>query len=144
MMLVVDVNVVFSALYSKGVSYDVFALNSARKYFEFVSVEYAFLELDNNMDRLLKQSKLKPEEISRMLEFIKENTKIIPSEIFCEQVPKAFKTLEKHPKDAPYLALALKLNCKIFSGDKTLKKMCPDKVITPRQALEDILSNKAQ
>ena len=143
MLLVVDVNAVFSALCSKGVSYEVFELNSTHKYFEFVAPEYAFLELENNMARLLSQTRLQPEEISKLLEFIKENIKIIPAEEFCEQVPKAFRILEKHPKDAPYLALALKLDCKILSGDKILKELYPHKVVTPRQALDDIQSSKA-
>jgi predicted nucleic acid-binding protein len=143
MLLVVDVNAVFSALCSKGVSYEVFALNSTHKYFEFVAPEYAFLELENNMDWLLSQSWLQPEEVSRLLEFIKENIKVIPAEEFREQLPEAFRILEKHHKDAPYRALALKLDCKILSGDKTLKGLCPGKVVTPRKALDDILSNKA-
>lgn len=139
MLLVVDVNVIFSALYSKGVAFEVFAINSMRKYFELVAPEYAFLELDNNMGELQSKSTLPPEEINSVLEFIKGETRIIPSEEFDRQVPEAFKTLEKHPKDAPYLALALKLGCKILSGDKKLRGLIPDKVTSPREALTELL-----
>lgn len=44
--------------------------------------------------------------------------------------------LEGHEKDVPYVALALKLDCKIFSGDKILKSFIPDKIITPKELLD--------
>ncbi|RJS69154.1 hypothetical protein CW713_05800 [Methanophagales archaeon] len=50
-----------------------------------------------------------------------------------EFIPKAKRLLSTHPKDVPYLALALKFNCPIFSGDKTLKRLSPVKVLSPKE-----------
>jgi len=36
----------------------------------------------------------------------------------------------------PYLALALKFECPIFSGDRTLKRLTPVKVLSPREVLK--------
>ena len=142
MLLVVDFNVVFSALLTKGKSRLVFELNNILNRFEFISTQYMYSELDNNLDRIVSLSKLSVEEISLILEFIKGEIEIIPFEAFKD---KAEESVRKAPnlKDAPYVALSLKYGCKIFSGDKDLKKSLPDMVITPAEALDILLGRKS-
>ena len=142
MILVVDFNVVFSALATSGKSRFVFELNSVLEKFELISTEYMYSELDNNLNRLVSVSKLSKEEISEVLEFIKKSVEIIPSKSFEDKAKEAVSEAP-HLKDAPYVALALKFNCKIFSGDKGLKKALPDRVITPSEALDMLLGKKA-
>jgi len=53
-------------------------------------------------------------------------------------LPKAKEMLLHHLKDIQYLALALRFNCPIFSGDKTLKELLSIsdiKVFSPREML---------
>jgi len=107
MLLVVDVNVVFSALYSKSLAYEVFAINSVYKFFDFVAPEFLFFELGKRMDKLLLKSRLSKEEIAEISGFLKEEIEIIPAEEFSSFVIEARQILEKHPKDVQYLALAL-------------------------------------
>lgn len=140
MLLVVDANVVFSALYSKSSTFDVFAVNRIYGLFEFVAPEYLFSEIENRLDKLLSKSKLPREEIEEILEFIKGEIEIIPSGEFIDAVPKATQMLGNHIKDVPYVALALKLGCPIFSGEKRLKALPSVKVFTPRELL-DMLSD---
>ena len=47
MKLVVDANVVFSALVKKGIAFSVFLLNSLSKKFEFIAPEYLWIEIDS-------------------------------------------------------------------------------------------------
>ena len=61
----------------------------------------------------------------------------IPEEQFKDKIKEARIILKNHEKDVPYLALALKLNCKIFSGDKILRNIIPDKVVTPLELLKE-------
>jgi predicted nucleic acid-binding protein len=68
-----------------------------------------------------------------------EEINIVPAEEFKEFVPKAEKMLSGHIKDVPYLALALKLECPIFSGDKVLKRLSPVRVFSPRELLDSLL-----
>lgn len=143
MLLVADVNVVFSALYSRGVAYDVFAWNRVFKYFEFVAPEYMLFELDGKTDNLLLKSSLSKEEIAEMLRFLKEEIRTIPAEEFKDFLPKAKELLKSHPKDVPYLALALALNCEIFSGDERLRKLSPVGVYPPKKLLEILLGKIA-
>ena len=63
MILVVDFNVVFSALVTSGKSRFVFELNNILGKFEFISIQYMYLELDNNLDRIVSLSKLPKEQI---------------------------------------------------------------------------------
>lgn len=43
-------------------------------------------------------------------------------------IPEALKLLPKHPKDAPYFALALKLHTPIWSNEKRFKQQSTVKV----------------
>jgi predicted nucleic acid-binding protein len=69
------------------------------------------------------------------MEFLRGEITIVPSSQFIEFLPEARRNLSGHPKDVPYLALALKLNCPIFSGDKTLKQLSPLRVLSPGEVL---------
>ena len=133
MLFVVDVNVVFSALINKGDSFSVFESNKLFSRFEFVSPEFMMFELENRMDKLLKLTKLSEEELSKTLSFIKEQINFIPFSEFIDKLPEA---IELNFKDSPYLALAMKLNCPIFSGDKELKEQTKIKVFSPRELLD--------
>jgi len=138
MILVVDFNVVFSALVTRGKSRFVFELNDILDKFEFISTQYMYSEMDNNLDRLTSISKLSKEEILEVLEFIKGYVEIIPFKVFEDKAKEAV-SISPDLKGAPYVALSLKFDCKIFSGDKGLKKALPDKVLTPSEAWDFLL-----
>lgn len=132
MLLVVDVNVVFSALVNKGKSFEVFEANNIFNVFGFIAPEFLFSELGKRIDKLLSQSKLTKEELSEVFSFIKKEINLIPFSEFSDKLPEAIKL---NFKDSPYLALALKLNCPILSGDKGLKEQTKIKILSPSEAL---------
>ena len=133
MLLVIDVNVVFSSLIRKGNPFKVFEANNVIKRFEFVAPEFLFTEIKNRFDKILEETELSKEELSEIISFIKEQVEFIPSSEFLDKLPEAIKI---NFKDSPYLALALKLDCPIFSGDKKLKEQSLVKVLPPRQLLD--------
>ena len=135
MLLVVDVNVVFSALVNKGKSFEVFESNKIFIVFEFIAPEFLFSELGKRIDKLLSQSKLTKEELSEVFSFIKKEINLIPFSEFSDKLPEAMKL---NFKDSPYLALALKLNCPILSGDKGLKEQTKVKILSPSESLSII------
>ncbi|MBU4070441.1 MAG: hypothetical protein KJ646_05655 [Nanoarchaeota archaeon] len=135
MELVIDVNVVLSSLLTKGDSFKVFALNNLFNKFNFVAPEFLLRELEKHKEEFLKRSKLSKQEFEEILEFLLEQITFIPKSEFSEFLPKAKTLLSKHLKDVPYLALALKLNCSIFSGDKTLRKLSPIEILSPKEML---------
>ncbi len=142
MLLVVDFNVVFSALVTRSKSRLVFELNDVFHKFEFISMQYMYSELDDNLDKLLSLSKLPRGEISEVLEFIKRSVEIMPFKVFEDKAKEAM-SLAPHLKDVPYVALSLKLDCKIFSGDKGIKRCLPDRVVTPAGAIDILLGRIA-
>ena len=64
MFIVVDSNVVYSSLLSKGKAFKVFWLNALLKRFEFVAPEFMFFELEKHFDEIISRSKLPKDEIS--------------------------------------------------------------------------------
>jgi predicted nucleic acid-binding protein len=69
MFVVVDANIVLSALLTKGRSFDVFTVNKLIRRFEFIAPEYLFLEIGRNLDEIVERSKLSPEELGRVFRF---------------------------------------------------------------------------
>src|SRR3989344_3637761 len=132
MLIVVDANVIFSALLAKGNSFSVFESNKIFEKFEFVAPEFLFTEIGKRMDKILNKTKLNKEELSQTFGFIKEQVNFISASDFIDKLEEAIKI---NKKDSPYLALAMKLNCPIFSGDKRLKQQNKIKVYSPRELL---------
>ena len=133
MRLVVDVNVVFSALVNKGESSKVFEVNKQMRRLEFIAPEFLLTELQQNIDKLQKMTRLTKEEITASFLFITEQITFIPSSIFLDKLPEA---MQLNFDDSPYLALALTYKCPIFSGDKGLKKQTKVEILSPREVLD--------
>lgn len=132
MLAVVDANIVFSSLISKGKPFEVFEANRVFKAYEFVAPEFLFIEIDSRMDKIASQTRLSKAELEEVFSFIKSQMTIISFVEFSDFFPKA---KELNFKDSPYLALAMKLNCPIISGDKKLKRVGEVEVLSPSEAL---------
>ena len=135
--LVVDVNVIISSLLGEGNSLIVFKLNSILERYKFISPEFVLVEFNKHSSEIAKRSKLSIEESTKVMNFISRQINLISDSAFIDKIPEARKILKEHEKDVPYLAIALKKNCNIFSGDRVFKKLCPDKVKTPKVLLEE-------
>ena len=141
MRLVVDANVVVSSLLRGGVPFKVFALNSSLNRFEFLAPDFLLSETEKHKEELIRETKLPEDIFFDTMSFLFEEVNIVPAEEFKEFVPKAKKMLSGHIKDVPYLALALKLGCPIFSGDKVLKRLSPIRVFSPRELMDSLLGS---
>ena len=75
MLLVIDANIIFSALIAKGGTFKVFLTNRIAKKFQFVAPEYLFIEILEHFDELLKKTKLSEEELMLVLNFLEEQIK---------------------------------------------------------------------
>ena len=135
MKIVVDVNVVFSSLLSKGNSLTVFELNSVFDRLDLVAPEFLLMELEEHREEFLKRSKLPKEEFDDVLWFVLGQINFILKSEFSKSIPKAKKLSSKHLKDVQYVALALELSCPIFSGDKSLKEISGVEVLNPKELL---------
>ncbi|MFC1682082.1 PIN domain-containing protein [Nanoarchaeota archaeon] len=136
MYLVVDVNVVISSLLSQGDSFEVFALNKIFNKFDFVAPEFLLIEFEKHKKEIIRRSKLEKGKAQEVIDFIIGEITFVPDSQFRDKLEEAREILKDHEKDVPYLALALKLNCEIFSGDKVFKAICKDRVKNPKEILE--------
>jgi len=132
---VVDVNVVLSSLLGRGNSFNVFALNEIFGKFDFFAPEFLLTELEKHKKEFQKRTKLSKKDFEEVIEFILRQITPISKSEFSDFLPKAKKMIKKHLKDVQYLALSLKLDCPIFSGDKVLKELFPGKIFSPKEML---------
>lgn len=127
MKLVVDTNVIFSALMSGGKTREIIL----RENIDFYVPEYFFTEVMNNSEIIKKKTDLSGKDLSSLFNLLLEEIEIIPKAEFDRKLSEANSIIEeKDPDDAPFLALALKLNADIWSDDKDFQEQEKVKVWT--------------
>ena len=117
MDLVVDANVLFAVLIKDSFSYHL--LFSGKFY--LYTPEYIFTEFEKHKQEILSKTERTPEEFFQLLDILKRRIVLIPLEELITSVDEADK-LTPDPDDMAYFALALKMNCAIWSNDKKLKE----------------------
>ena len=121
--LVVDANVIFAALIKDSFSYCLLFSDK----FHLFAPEYVFTEFEKHEAEILEKTERTGEDLLLLLEILKIRIVLIPLEELTEYVEVAEK-LTPDPDDMVYFALALKLNCAIWSNDKKLKSQDKIKV----------------
>ncbi len=139
MQVIVDSNRVFSALLSKGKVFEVFILNKSLKKIDFISPELLFNEIGRNLGDIVNRSKLSSKELSIVFNLIKEQVEPIPFEDFNNLADEAEK-ISPHEKDAKYFALALFMNCGIWSNEKAFRDQTKVKIFSDDELLKFLLS----
>lgn len=133
--MVVDANVVISALVAKGVTHKVFLLNSLLERFDFIAPELLWSEVNKHKPMLLSETHLTAEELDDALGFLGAEIDVLPAKEFVRFLPEA-ERISPDQKDKQYFALALAFGCGIFSGDKLLKQQSAVRVYSPRELLD--------
>jgi len=121
MKIVVDTNIVFSALISSSGTIPEIIIAPFSK-FKFFTSEYLFEELENHKHKLQKISKLTEKEINKakteLFKYIKTiSLEIIPQEIWQEAEALTF---DIDPDDISFVALSIFLDAYLWTGDKVL------------------------
>lgn len=118
MLLVVDANIVFSALVKGGKTLDLFLLNKRVKTFEFVAPEYFLVEVEKHVNEIAEKTKLSVDELEKLFGLLEKAEQVSPD-----------------LDDVQYSALALKLSSAIWSNDKALKQQAVVKVFSTEELL---------
>ena len=121
MKIVVDTNIVFSALISSSFTIPEIIIAPYSR-FRFYTSEYLFEELDRHKHKLQKTSKLTEREIEKaktaLFKYINTiSLEIIPQEIWHEA---EYLTFDIDLDDTPFVALSIFLNAYLWTGDKVL------------------------
>lgn len=124
MKLVLDSNIIFSALIKKSKTRDIILSDL----FELYGPEYIFSEITKHKELLLKKSKLDRGDFDALLLLLQKHIHLISKDEYNEKMAIAEDILRNIDiTDSPFLALAMALNCSIWSNDGHFKQQ--DKVV---------------
>ena len=143
--VVVDTNIIISAIIkSKKIKYLI--LNEEK--LELYSPATVYYEIIKNCEDILKYTTLSEREIWYILTTkIPKRIKIIDETIYLEYLKEAYQIAKQFDeKDTPFIALALKLNIPIWTGDIKMIKygLVTEKFIAiDTLALEELLKGKS-
>lgn len=134
MQLVVDANILFSALIKAGASRRIMLFSGHDLY----APEFTFEEFKKHLPELQKKTGLPREELLQNFETLLQlaEIKLVPFEEFKHKREFAAK-ISPDIGDVAYVALALHLQCPLWTQDKQLKKQNKVKVITTKEMLEE-------
>ncbi len=134
MKLVVDTNILVSFFKDNPVRKIIINANPSN--LQLFSPKYALKELKQNMPDIIKYSKLSSKQVEFIInKGIGEFIILISSEEF-EQYNKQAKQLFPHSKDDPFFALALKLDCPIWSNEPEFKQQSEIRIFSTREMIE--------
>jgi predicted nucleic acid-binding protein len=130
MQIIIDANILIAMLIKPGKPIDLF-FDSRLNLF---APQLLFEELNNNKELIMNKSKLTQNEFEWLLVVLKHNIEIIPEEEFLKYREKA-NGICPDPKDVVYFALALYLNCPIWSNEKRLKEQAKIEVYATHELM---------
>ncbi|MFZ2454902.1 MAG: PIN domain-containing protein [Candidatus Altiarchaeia archaeon] len=126
--LVVDANIVFSAISTRTFTFELIRLLH-EKGVRLYSPQYIHEELVDKTPRLLEYSKLTGDELGLLLKVLFRQIDTVPKDEYSKHMPEAERQIKDHLEDVPYLALAIKLDCPIWSNEQRLGKLKDIKAI---------------
>jgi predicted nucleic acid-binding protein len=135
MDLVVDANILFSALIKSGITRNLLIFQR----FNLFSAEYIFEEFKNHIKEIEKKIKVGKNELNDLLDMLllESNITLIPLKKLRPFKDKAIR-ISPDPNDAIYFAVALKMNCPIWSNDKELKKQKHIKIYSTKDIINKL------
>ena len=117
MIIVADANVIFSMLIKQGITAELFF----NPIFNIYVPEFILEEMANHKEEILSKTKRSKDEFEDIFGIIIGIANIVSNEELQAYLEKA-KQVSPDKDDVMYFALALKLNCPIWSNDKKLKE----------------------
>lgn len=133
MQVIVDANVLFAALIKKSHTRHLL-LNSS---WNFYVPEFILSEVYKHLPTLESKTGLSSDELNELVSklLLAAKIKVIPLVEFKDCLEKA-RQVSPDPSDAHYFALALKINCVIWSNEKRLKNQSVVRVLNTSELIE--------
>ena len=119
--IVVDTNIIFSAILNPGSRIGKLLLNS-KHHFQFYTCNFLKTELFKHRDKLLRLAKLNSRELDELEFLVSKNIIFINESLLPEEVVLATENIlaSIDINDTLFVALARHLNAKLWTGDKEL------------------------
>ena len=138
--LVVDTNILITFFWENSTFSQILKENK----FELFSPEYALTELKKHEEEIIKKANITKNLFDKKREEFLEYIEFISLEMYSgefkiiQQILKDYRKNEEEQliEDIDFLALALKLNCPLWSHDKLLKKQEKIIILTTKDIIE--------
>jgi len=118
--IIVDTNILFSALLSSESTFARLLLTSPRRFFV---VELILVELFKHKEKIVHLSKLSEDDVVRLLQVLLKRLNLYKEDLIAPENRRAAYELcrDLDETDTPHVALTLELAGLLWTGDKTLK-----------------------
>ena len=123
--LVVETNILYSFFWKSSPTHDV--LSSIIEY-DLIAPRFIFDELNKHKEEILFQAGIRTGEFNELIKSLSIFVKFIKESEYIELMQEAKSLFPKHLKDVDFFALALKLDCPLWSNEKLHKKQSRVKV----------------
>jgi predicted nucleic acid-binding protein len=119
--IIVDTNIVFSAILNSGSRIGKILLSS-KEHFQFFTCSYLRVEIQRHRNKLLKLTKLTADELDELEDLITHNITFINENLLPQDLLLKTEALLKQidPNDTPFVALTKHLDGKLWTGDMQL------------------------
>ncbi len=135
MKLVADTNILISALIKNSTNRKILFSSD----FEFYVPEYAFAEISKHKKLILTKSRLDSIDYELFLNIMKEKVSIIPEKDVKKFLTEAKKIMDPIDEDdTAFIALALALQCPVWTNDSDFTKQEQVEVYSTEDLLERI------
>ena len=132
MLLVVDANILFSAIIKEAKTAELLVSEKL----ELITPEFVLSEVVKHKDEILLKTHRSPEDFASFLFIIEDKIEVIPDTEIKPFLAEAESLIPEHTKDVPYLALALKYDCGLWTNEKRLKRQSGVKVYLTYELLK--------
>jgi predicted nucleic acid-binding protein len=121
MRIIVDTNIVFSAILNSSSKIGKILLNS-KGHFEFYSCDYLRTEIQRHRSKLLKLTKLAEQKLTELEGLVTHNITFIDERLLPQELLQKTETILKSidPNDTPFVALTKHLDGRLWTGDMQL------------------------
>ena len=133
MDLVIDANILFSVLIKKAKTEELLFKDTLHLF----APEFLFDEFEKYRKLIKDKTNRNDRDFDRLMRILREKIKVIPNEETEKFISKA-KAICPDEKDVDYFALAMKLNCSVWSNDKALKNQRHIDVISTEELINKI------
>jgi len=118
--LVVETNILYAFFWKRSPTHGI--LKSLVSVFDLLSPKFALEELYKHKEEILFQSKIKSSEFNELINLLSTFVEFVETSEYMEFIDEAKSLFPEHLKDIDFFALALKLNCPLWSNEKLHKK----------------------
>jgi len=133
MDLIVDSNILFSALIKDGVTSNLLFHDELRLY----APEYLLIEFQKHKNLIKAKTERSDGEFDRLMEILQRRITVVPAEEILPHMREA-SNISPDPSDSPFFALAILLGANLWSNDKKLKTQKRVLVLSTEDLIEHL------